>query len=727
MKTAMIQNVKQIIIVPLICLGLFLNPIQVTAQTGSNVALGKPVTITTNGADEHYPWTGLSPADVTDGSLEYIPAADMLEDGVVGYANNDYSQLMELTITINLGAEYDISAIRYNMGDVQFANSWNADTMISPFGTTPTVPGGSYSGAWTEQTGKITASTVTITLTKTRTAYAEDWLFIGEIEIFGILSKTKPIEIIGFGTPPSKLSIPTTDEEVRAMDAQSSQIGEEFHINLQNLLQSMDLRQALQRAVNDLKNNPDVIAVTYQHESLYIYTRLGDKIIFYIDAEFRTQPTNDNVSHLKLKQKPHTQSLSTFLIATLKNFIIPKSALAANNKRALIFSLYQADFKLDLCPIKNALEDAGFEVDFVLDVEMCNHPATPIDGSTLKYLSTLHEYNVIYINTHGDYDTIDTGIPYAAIQESREWLDFRKNPGVSKGFRLCLPPAPGFPEIACWTFSSNETIQITSDYIRSLPATFPGTLVSIDACRSGLIFHNLPSAFLEKGAKVYISYDNLINRYAVEQFSVPFYREITQPGTSILAASEDLPSEWEITCNKKDPVYEICLPHDGEIAHRVIHTGPITDFVLVPAPFTGKWGYDVEYPFTWCGQNHTYIAHWTMILNQEDNIVTGAVDISDELTSCCGVQQARDVITGTTVDDGDAVLLNFESTNNTNCECGQGDCYMQFGGEKGYNYALKYEIQNDKSLIPLTPTCGIYDPNPDPTNCSKYPLIMTPR
>jgi hypothetical protein len=166
--------------------------------TSSNVALGKPVTITTNGANDSSQGSGLSASDITDGSLDYEPASSMLEDGVVGYVNLDYSQVMEVTINIDLGAEYNITGIRYNMGDVQFADTWNADTMISPFGSTTTNPGDTYSGVWTEQTGNITTSDITVILQKTRQTFYQDWLFIGEIEVLGTPTSITPYEYTTF-------------------------------------------------------------------------------------------------------------------------------------------------------------------------------------------------------------------------------------------------------------------------------------------------------------------------------------------------------------------------------------------------------------------------------------------------------------------------------------------------------------------------------------------------
>ncbi|MCZ7665845.1 MAG: hypothetical protein M5U34_00710 [Chloroflexi bacterium] len=147
----------------------------------SNIALGKPVQITTNGANDPYIGSGLSPADVTDGSLAYKAVSSSEEDGVIGFVNQDYNQEMEVTATIDLGGNYDITSIRYTPGNVQFANYWHPDWMITPLQTTTTVPGTPYYGAWTEHTGNATLSSVTVTFKTTRSSFYEDWFLLAKL------------------------------------------------------------------------------------------------------------------------------------------------------------------------------------------------------------------------------------------------------------------------------------------------------------------------------------------------------------------------------------------------------------------------------------------------------------------------------------------------------------------------------------------------------------------
>lgn len=139
-----------------------------------NLALGKSVTYTTNGA-----WDGTQGTidSVVDGSLDKVDS--------MGFSNGTWNELAMVMVTIDLGEAYYVNEIRYNMGDVDNADTWNADLMISSMGVDGTNPGTPFAGAWTIQTGNLVTRYVTITFEKTRDIWNADWLFLGEIEIYG--------------------------------------------------------------------------------------------------------------------------------------------------------------------------------------------------------------------------------------------------------------------------------------------------------------------------------------------------------------------------------------------------------------------------------------------------------------------------------------------------------------------------------------------------------------
>lgn len=159
-------------------------------QSETNLALGKSVTVTVVNNDANLAYEGESSSDITDGSLTYIAPEQRQDDGCVGWRNSVSGRTMTVTVQIDLGSTCTLRAIRYNPGNLPL-ETLAADTMTTSFGTT-SVNG--TPNAWTTQyaTSTIDTSTVTITLKKTNTAPNRNWMFIGEIEVYGKVVETPP-------------------------------------------------------------------------------------------------------------------------------------------------------------------------------------------------------------------------------------------------------------------------------------------------------------------------------------------------------------------------------------------------------------------------------------------------------------------------------------------------------------------------------------------------------
>jgi hypothetical protein len=342
--------------------------------------------------------------------------------------------------------------------------------------------------------------------------------------------------LVGWGTP-LPLIAPTTPEEAKQMLDLSAKVSNEFRANMQTLRQTMDANAAIQRAIDDLKNNPDVAAVTYQRKSLYIYTRLGDKTVILLDAQHRENPNALTTNSLSTTN--HNGSLKQFKKG-LDTLLSIQSVFPAGNKKALIFSGYQADFGEDLCPIKAALESGGFLVDFLVDVDMCGVPATAFDQNIIRYITQLNEYDVIYFNTHGDVDFITLAVSYdpnnASLESMIDLLLFKvTNPG------------------SVVLYGNQNQFGITSDYIRQNfqnEKSFKNTLVFADACHTGTEKTKFAGAFLDNGAAVYIGYNNTAqyNRQT-PQFTMPLFQRLNVVNTSLTQAVQvapELPTHWSI-------------------------------------------------------------------------------------------------------------------------------------------------------------------------------------
>jgi len=351
-------------------------------------------------------------------------------------------------------------------------------------------------------------------------------------------SPSNPPKISGWGTPPP-ITTPTTTDEAKEMLNLSALVSDEFMSNMRTLRETMDADPAIQKAVDDLKNNPDVVAVTYQYKSLYIYTRLGDKIVILLDGEYRNKPDAS------------ATSLSTFGFNATSKRLVPKSkndgslralntftaqsVSPAGNKKALILSGFQGSFGEDLCPLKSALETGGFSVDFLVDIAMCGEPATTFDKGIISYMNSLHEYDVVYFNTHGGTDQLNIAIPYQISDNPPiELLTFKLSPGV-------------------YLSGSYTTLGIESAYIRHNfqdDKSLKNTLVFMDACHSGEIKTNFVDAFLDSGAAVYIGYNNTTQyNKQTPQLSSPLFQRANQLRTSVKTALREpaeLPTHWTI-------------------------------------------------------------------------------------------------------------------------------------------------------------------------------------
>jgi len=337
--------------------------------------------------------------------------------------------------------------------------------------------------------------------------------------------------IIDWGTPPT-LVIPTTNEETNTMWDLGAEIGGKFMSNMRILRETMDANTAIQRAVDDLKNDPDVVAVEYEPESLGIYTRLNSVLYIFLDAHYRIKP-DQNIR--KNPNEVFRQTLNTVNVRSVSPL--------SGNKNALIFSGFQDDFKHDLCPIKNALERAGFSVDFVVDIDMCgitankgfNNPEFAED--TFHYIEKLHEYDVIYFDTHASTTGMSLGIPYDSDIFNKTYVD---QSFVSE--------------------SEEPFVGIRFEYIGTHftgEKRFKNSLVFVEACNSARRKEfSFAEAFLGNGAAVYIGFNNSIpiETLDIPEFVLPFFDRMAIPGISVKTAFENpsaLPTVWNFTCTNR--------------------------------------------------------------------------------------------------------------------------------------------------------------------------------
>jgi len=160
---------------------------RITPSASWNLARNKACYVWTNGVEGPsggHP--GEWPEDVVDGSLFYEPVSSGREDGCIAWHNPDSNELMRIHVLIDLGQTATVTRVRYNMGNCERAATWGADRFISPLDESPTNPGGSFSGAWTAHEGSFEDRRIHCFFEKTRVSSVTDWLFIGEVEAYGM-------------------------------------------------------------------------------------------------------------------------------------------------------------------------------------------------------------------------------------------------------------------------------------------------------------------------------------------------------------------------------------------------------------------------------------------------------------------------------------------------------------------------------------------------------------
>ena len=343
----------------------------------------------------------------------------------------------------------------------------------------------------------------------------------------GTDSGTTP-NIKGWGSIPN-VSSPSTINEAKQYLSKASTVSQSFNSNIREFSKTMGGKEALQKAIDDLKNNSDVVAVTYSSKAVFIYLEKGEPIVALLDAEYRLPP--ENINNRQLNKRDFNSGLKSKLSSSRS---IQQRISPTGSRKALIISGYQNDFGEDLCPIKSSFEDANYTVDFVVDKSMCGTQGTTFGKNIINYLNSFDKYDAVYINTHGGVGLIDTAIHY----------DITDNPPIEL---LNFLTSGGVGLLASGSFF------ITKDYINNqyINRKLTNTYIHVDACNTGVAENDgsipLADAFINNGAAAYISYNNT-TQYNVQtkEFTTPFIKNLSNANTSIEAARNGLPQHWAV-------------------------------------------------------------------------------------------------------------------------------------------------------------------------------------
>jgi len=317
-----------------------------------------------------------------------------------------------------------------------------------------------------------------------------------------------------------------------------------------DILNEFESTKDIQKAINGLKKNSNIVAVTVRTSELEIFLKTGNSFVIYLDSHFKQD------SKKQINQK----------INKINNWnILEKIVPSAGTKKALILSGFQNEFNEDteLCKLKSSLQSSGYKIDFITDKAMCNKKASNFsDKNILSYFEKLNTYDIIYINTHGGENSLNTGIPVGVAKKikdnwsidseyslSKEFINFKTKKGVSLG-------------IAGESIDKNETkkylqLSLESDFFNNFENNkFKNSMIIVDACHSAEYKNNFPDKAIKNGVAVYIGYDNTISHYTTKEFVNPLIERMSKIDTSLKSAIQIkpiLPLHWnkfeEKVCN----------------------------------------------------------------------------------------------------------------------------------------------------------------------------------
>ncbi len=101
------------------------------------------------------------------------------------------------------------------------------------------------------------------------------------------------IEIKGWGEIPQEIITPTTIDEARETLNNDAKIANFFSKELKNACKKNKSNKAIQKAINSLKNNSNIIAIEYSHKSVYIYGKLNNEPVVFLTDSYIREGKND--------------------------------------------------------------------------------------------------------------------------------------------------------------------------------------------------------------------------------------------------------------------------------------------------------------------------------------------------------------------------------------------------------------------------------------------------
>ena len=134
----------------------------------------------------------------------------------------------------------------------------------------------------------------------------------------------------------------------------------------------------------------------------------------------------------------------------------------------------------------------------------------------------MYQYDIIYLDGHSGKDSISTNIKYDSSDTPLAYIEFGKNEGVHASL-----------------YVKEKEISLSSDFFTNLKANLKeNSIVIIDSCNAGSNKDTFAKKIIDKGAGLFLAYDNLTQKNTTHDFVSPFLAQMLKKNITAREAIE---------------------------------------------------------------------------------------------------------------------------------------------------------------------------------------------
>ena len=280
----------------------------------------------------------------------------------------------------------------------------------------------------------------------------------------------------------------------------------------------------LSQSVEEIRSLDGVQDVSVTDDALYVEIKDGGIISWYYPP--KSEPMDVNVVTNLLKKSLQTSMASTKGLASDHAYIEPQK-FCIINQTANDESF--ASVASGLRALKNMYDD-------VFDIELIRG-----EEANLDFFASLTDFDFVFLETHGNYSNhqhwLATG--ETVTNETRQWL----NSDAGRQWRNKSIGIMTLEETRKSKVVKTAYWAISEKFIESMHDSFDNTIIFSTACKSLKESNTLASAFQNKGAGIYVGYDE--TNAVGAQAGINFWGYMSW-GMTVEQAIENIPDENKI-------------------------------------------------------------------------------------------------------------------------------------------------------------------------------------